>query len=445
MSWFENLQPASFRGVPFGVLLSEARFGRRVEVHEYPFRDKPWPEDLGRDTRRFTVTGFLIENSAVYGGGDVLAQREALIGAVESEGPGTLVHPTLGQLTVTLINAGISERWDAGRYFELQLLFIEAGERSFPSAAKATGSETDSAADALADSNVSGFESAVAGPLEEGTPVTDGLSGVLSGFSAQVTAASNDATSLLGAAGNIAGEFGRFAGGHASGFLGDLAGAVDSAATIATLIVSGGNARAAVTAQLGFLASAATAGDAAGMAAYLTASLDALFGAIADPADALRIFTGLAQFSPSGSAGSSPLSLAIQTAENAASGFCRRSALVYVARASARYQPWSADDAAVLRETLTGLFDREIVAAGDDGDDAAYDALRAVSGSVVRDLNARGAALPPLKDVSLNANLPSLVLAQRLYRDPSREAELVFEANPPHPAFMPVEFKALAS
>ncbi len=43
MSWSDQLLPASFRGVPFGVLGSRSRFGRRLAVHEYPYRDRPGP------------------------------------------------------------------------------------------------------------------------------------------------------------------------------------------------------------------------------------------------------------------------------------------------------------------------------------------------------------------------------------------------------------------
>ena len=61
------------------------RGGRRIALHEYPYRDDPWPVDTGRATRRITVTGFLLRD-------DVFDQRTALIAALEQKGPGTLVH-----------------------------------------------------------------------------------------------------------------------------------------------------------------------------------------------------------------------------------------------------------------------------------------------------------------------------------------------------------------
>jgi prophage DNA circulation protein len=79
----DALRPASFRGVPFATLASRKVFGRRTAVHEYPFRDTIWVEDLGRKGREISLSGFLVANSLVYGGGDVLAQQDQLIAAAE--------------------------------------------------------------------------------------------------------------------------------------------------------------------------------------------------------------------------------------------------------------------------------------------------------------------------------------------------------------------------
>lgn len=95
MSWKDNLRPASFRGVPFQVDDDEGTFGRRVQVHEYPNRDKPYTEDLGRATRRFTINAYLVGN-------DFFEARDRLIVAIDTPGPGTLVHPYYGEVAVLL-------------------------------------------------------------------------------------------------------------------------------------------------------------------------------------------------------------------------------------------------------------------------------------------------------------------------------------------------------
>ena len=42
------LREASFKGAPFHVEETGGQFGRRTVLHEYPFRDLPYGEDLGR-------------------------------------------------------------------------------------------------------------------------------------------------------------------------------------------------------------------------------------------------------------------------------------------------------------------------------------------------------------------------------------------------------------
>ena len=89
--WRDRLRDASFRGVPFSVEDDDASFGRRVQTHEYPNRDKPFTEDLGRAARRLTVNAYVI-------GDDYADKRDRLIAAVETAGPGTLVHPQYGEM-----------------------------------------------------------------------------------------------------------------------------------------------------------------------------------------------------------------------------------------------------------------------------------------------------------------------------------------------------------
>lgn len=151
MSWKDNLQEASLRGVPFKVDEDEATFGRRVQVHEYPNRDKPFAEDLGRATRRFSVQAYLI-------GDDFFEQRNRLIEAIEKPGPCTLVHPYYGEMTVTVDDAvRISHSGSEGRMCRVSFSFIESGELSFPTAGLATGQKLSSSVSFLDDAISSAF------------------------------------------------------------------------------------------------------------------------------------------------------------------------------------------------------------------------------------------------------------------------------------------------
>ncbi|MFX9939048.1 DNA circularization N-terminal domain-containing protein, partial [Acinetobacter baumannii] len=60
MTWRDQLRPASFRGVPFHVTQATGTFGRRSVTHEYPFRDLPYVEDLGRRARTLRIEALLL-------------------------------------------------------------------------------------------------------------------------------------------------------------------------------------------------------------------------------------------------------------------------------------------------------------------------------------------------------------------------------------------------
>jgi len=153
MGWIDNLQAASFRGVPFKTTDDEGTFGRRVQTHEYPNRDKPYTEDLGRATRRITISAYVI-------GEDFALQRDKLIEVIERPGPGTLVHPFFGEMKVNIDGAlRVSHSQTEGRMCRIEFAFVEAGELSFPTSGAATGKKLISSCSALDDCISSAFSS----------------------------------------------------------------------------------------------------------------------------------------------------------------------------------------------------------------------------------------------------------------------------------------------
>lgn len=141
-TWRFSIQPASFRSVPFKVAEDEATFGRRAVTHEYPLRDMPYTEDMGRKARRYSVSAYVIGN-------DFMAQRDRLLDALEQGGSGTLIHPFYGSLTVN-VDGDIKLRHsrDNGGMCEISLQFVESGQLSYPAAGGATAQNVESAADA---------------------------------------------------------------------------------------------------------------------------------------------------------------------------------------------------------------------------------------------------------------------------------------------------------
>lgn len=461
MSFLDELQPASFRGVPFGVLGGESRFGRRVATHEYPNRDKPYMEDLGRSTRRIGLVGFLVENSIVYGGGSVVAQREAMVAAAEQAGPGILVHPTLGELRVVVPDGGlgVSERWDTGRYFELSFSFIEAGDRLFPAVSASNQSLVDSLIDKLGLASAADFVSSVTrtvnlglgvvrGVISLGNAIVTRVVSTVAGFQVLVGQASRDATNLANLASLLTGNFSRYENANvSSAFAKGRQSSGTAPTTIATLTAQGAEGRADVTASSSALGAAAAALDASSVQSIPSAATDlttALASVVKNPADAVRIFSGLGAYTPDPVTTAGQTGSAAAIAQAATAALLRRAALGELSRAAVGYVPSSYDDAISVRNTVADALDAEILVAGDAGDDASFLALRDLRQAIVDALTATGSDLSALQNFQFGASQPSLALAQRLYQDASRSDELISEANPIHPAFMPPRFRALA-
>ncbi|WP_109095465.1 DNA circularization N-terminal domain-containing protein [Azospirillum sp. TSH64] len=424
--WYSQLQRASFRGVPFGVLSSDSQFGRRVAVHEYPYRDSVWVEDLGRAPRRISLIGFLVEDSAVYGGGSVLTQRDQLQRACEGEGEGELVHPTLGRKSVALLRFRIAERRDLGRVCEIAFQFVEAGRLLYPGSVADRAAEISGIADALGLAAVADFVSTVGTLLREGGAVLRQIVGTVSYYVRTVERYINDATNLYNAIRDLPGEFGRFF--RASG---TRSGTTLPALKKTTATARGGVSRSAATVTR---AAAVTGGDTAGnTATAIAAHVSAAAAAAATPADRIRLLLPLATDSSVTAGAGVPVA-----------ALYRRAAIAELARAAAGWEPASYNEAVEVRDRLRDVIDAEIVRAGDGGEDATYLALRQLRAALVADLTERAADLARLVSVITATPQPALVLAQRLYQDPARADELVREADPIHPAFMPTAFRALA-
>jgi hypothetical protein len=103
--WRRRLRTAKFKGRPFYVDQQGRSSGRRVVVFEYPKRDIPFSEDMGRHAIRYQVTGYLIQapkdpvknDDANYYYHEMYRDydlnRDALEAALMSPGPGTLQDP----------------------------------------------------------------------------------------------------------------------------------------------------------------------------------------------------------------------------------------------------------------------------------------------------------------------------------------------------------------
>jgi prophage DNA circulation protein len=200
--WWQQLQPGSWRGCGFVLDAGQTVAGRRVAIHEYPYRDDAWAEDLGKLPRRFTVQAYLT-------GPDVYQQRDAMIAACEQSGSGTLVHPTLGSLSCVLMEFSVTDRRERGRYVEVQFSFILAGDVQYPSTSIATGSAVQSAAARV----TSAAQTDLGAALGEIGSFPRVASENVAGFTGFATATVDDASRMIGAVAGLQGFYGRFSNG----------------------------------------------------------------------------------------------------------------------------------------------------------------------------------------------------------------------------------------
>ena len=226
--WWQQLQPGSWRGVGFVLDAGATVAGRRIAIHEYPYRDDAWAEDLGKLPRRFTVQAFLV-------GDDVYSQRDAMLSACEQSGSGTLVHPSLGSLSCVLLEFSVTDRRERGRYVELQFAFILAGDVQYPSTSIATGAAVMSAASALNIASSGDLGAA----LDQITTVPRAAIGAVSDFTGMATSAVNDASRIIGAVRGLSGSYGRYSNGS-------LATLQPASATVSGLLGAATTARSAV-------------------------------------------------------------------------------------------------------------------------------------------------------------------------------------------------------
>ena len=151
MSWKNNLRPASLRGVPFHTADRKLASGRRIELHEFPKRDAPYPEDMGKASRTWSVEAYVI-------GDDYMSRRDRLLRAGEQLGPCQYSdHWGLSQ-TVVVKSIAVTETSREGRYCRLEIEMVEAGGGALPVAIPATGARLVSAAAALAAAAAERFE-----------------------------------------------------------------------------------------------------------------------------------------------------------------------------------------------------------------------------------------------------------------------------------------------
>lgn len=127
MNRLKLLRPASFRGIRFEVDTSSKDGGRRVVTHKFPGNDAPYHEDMGKDVNVFSIDCWI-------NGDNFISRAAALDAALEQKGPGTLIHPVLGEIEVIVLKYGRRDDTRAVGDVDYNITFERFGGPVFPSA-----------------------------------------------------------------------------------------------------------------------------------------------------------------------------------------------------------------------------------------------------------------------------------------------------------------------
>jgi prophage DNA circulation protein len=130
--WRDALMPASYRGAQFHVEAASQENGRRIVMHQFPKRDIPYAEDMGREAFTFTVRAYCIAypfntDQRLYQR-DYRISRNALIEQLEQEGMGDLQLPLLPSMKVVVQKYRVTEEQKTGGYCTFDITFAEAGK-----------------------------------------------------------------------------------------------------------------------------------------------------------------------------------------------------------------------------------------------------------------------------------------------------------------------------
>lgn len=390
-----QLVAGSFRGVIFRTVDAEIKVGRRNQVNEYPQRDEPYVDDLGRRARRFVVEAYVI-------GPNYFAERDAVIAAFETKGSGELIHPRYGARRVSVDGeVSVKESPERGGMARISVTFVEDASNNFPKAEQDTVSKVETTTNAADEATEAAFaeEFSIDGASVLASQAINGLKG-LTATVGGLLATARQVTSVEGLA-TIVGQAGALAG--------------NLAELMRTPVVLVQSLR-SIFAQL---------------VQHVRRPLQAF-------AELQSVFLANERSPSVALAGSTRArSLANDTAR---ADLQRRLSLTNQARMLAvaisdTSVVATRDQAIALRDALVAQIDTEIEV--NDPPIEVVRTLSAVRTAVVRDVAKRSELLLQRSIFTPVTVLPALVLAHRIYQDATRADELVDRNAIQHPAFVP--------
>ncbi|MEE4342492.1 DNA circularization N-terminal domain-containing protein [Pseudomonas alliivorans] len=460
-TWRDSLLPASFRGVGFFISSTVVPIGRKGQLHEFPQRDEPYFESLGKQSQVHTVTAFIV-------GPDCFEQRDKLLQALETPGAGELVHPWLGRMQVQVGDCDMTHSLAEGGIVHLNLKFYPDQPLKFPTSTLNTGRQLVQASEGLLDSALRRYR-AVMATVDAVRINIQALRSTLSGVFATIQrqfasfmTVYSDATALVHSLVNAPHTLSTMFSTFFASFQGDSrrSSRESSGNNVgAGGAASGGGSKGSGSGSSGGSNAGGSSGGIYGSAGSVASGSRNTSGVesvpyrsiISDATQQAQAVSSINQINQGGG-------LDTGVTAQATADLVQDALLVKVARVVAgmpvavstkpilvvpsldqqRVQPLQradvpvADDVIELRDTLSAaIWDAALKA-----DPEHYLALNTLRHALISHLNAVAASGVRLQDMKVSEPLPALVLAYRRFGDASRSHEVVQRNRIPHPGFV---------
>lgn len=411
MAWRDNLLEAALDGVPFFYEEAEIKVGRRVEVHEFPGRDEPYAEDLGRAARKWGIRAYVI-------GENYASRRDELIEAIESPGTHTFTHPYRGDVTVRIVGeVTFSESTKEGRQATFDLQLVEAG-LDYPivlvPTAPTVKAQKAEALDGLASKTKLSLIDAIAAVLGSVADAFNEAASLVRAVNGKIAAALNLVDNITASIDAFAGE------------VADLFGTPQDAVNKFVALYD---------ALFRLVTDFSPPAIAFGVRDQVFDMIDVVMTSLRS----LIVFEATAVAIPTPTQQSTLEHEAVAQVQATA----RAAALATAAAVLVTLSPDSAQQATDLADELAGYFDLVLEAPLDVAVHETFATMKATTIEHFVELSQR---LPALTTYVPPMTLPALVLAYDLYTDPDREDDIVRRNAIRHPLFVAggIELEVLA-
>jgi len=379
MSWKDGFTArGSLGAAKFWVREARLKAGRRVQSHEYPLRDEPYNEDLGRASRRMSFDAYCL-------GLDYHVERNALVAEIEKPGALDLRHPYLGAKSVVVLDFSVRESTREGGFAAITIECIEEGKQAFPSIKPSTQVKVKTAADKTLKTSVDDFSKKF-----------------------KLNDASNASDDFLGKVDDIFAD--------SSDVVGDVSSPLSSLLT--SPLKAGSSISGAVT----------NINTSVDNPLGAVSVLQGLFGAGKEPS-----VSNSSQRAEQSARNEHALNTLVRTSAVASAA----NATADIDLESKQDTPLPRERVLAIRDDMLDEIDsiQESVdpVSGDPIDDELYSDLAELRLAVTDDLSSRAGRLPSVRKHKPDASLPTLVIAHKLYGDASRESEIIALNNISHP------------